>query len=569
MWLFVLACNNADYGPGAVDADGDGFLGSEDCNDANDTIFPGAEEVCNLADDDCDGLIDDRPSDAVVYYADVDNDGFGDASRLFEGCEPAEGASTDSTDCDDTDGAIHPAATEVCDGLDNDCNGIVDTDATELTTWYADSDGDGYGDPSSSVQSCDQPVDYVLDATDCDDGDFDVSPETLWYGDADGDGAAGDTLVEQICVRPAGYAPAPTDCDDFDETRLPGAIELCDGVDNDCDGILPSDEGDDDADGYSICQGDCADSDASRSPGAIEQCNGVDDACSGSLPADEADGDGDGQSICEGDCADSDSAIYVGAPETWYDGVDSDCSGGSDHDQDGDGEDRQASGGEDRNDLDGSCSLGCYDGTTRPRSATSCATLLADLPSTTSGVYWLDLDDDGNPSDGRLGYCDMNTDSGGWTLFFAYAHAAGANDALVNGTLPISPTTGYSHVDLNTLGMSAGDVSELRFYCDTQGHSRIIHFKTSDPQIIAGAVTASQSWGVADWTSGWTPLSGHSANIPGGVTNVFTGTGGLWDFPFWIWGAHHWGVRGTGHRWECDDFAGNSGTQTLHQVWLR
>ena len=77
---------------------------------------------------------------------------------------------TDNTDCDDKDGAVNTAAAEVCDGQDNNCDDVTDTDATDQSTFYVDSDSDGYGDPDSTVSGCSAPAGSVSDNTDCDDG---------------------------------------------------------------------------------------------------------------------------------------------------------------------------------------------------------------------------------------------------------------------------------------------------------------------------------------------------------------------------------------------------------------
>ena len=80
-------------------------------------------------------------------------------------------------DCNDYDEEIHPDATEVCDGLDNDCNGIIDVnDAIDTSTWFKDGDGDGYGDPAGELATCSQPPGFVADGTDCDDADPATNP---------------------------------------------------------------------------------------------------------------------------------------------------------------------------------------------------------------------------------------------------------------------------------------------------------------------------------------------------------------------------------------------------------
>lgn len=152
-------------------------LESGDCDDSNVSIHPDATEYCNLIDDDCDSEIDEDVADAPVWYADADEDGYGGGAP--EGaCSQPSGYVNDSADCDDEDPEINPSAVEECDLIDNDCDGEVDEveDGLEFITYYADVDGDGYGDPDDSVDSC-TPVDgYVLNNGDCDDSTTMVSP---------------------------------------------------------------------------------------------------------------------------------------------------------------------------------------------------------------------------------------------------------------------------------------------------------------------------------------------------------------------------------------------------------
>ncbi len=260
------------------DGDGDGFgnpasfavacvaaedyvADSSDCDDSNASVHPGADEYCNDVDDDCDGEVDeDDALDASTWYLDYDEDGFGDAVRYKVSCEAPDWYVADSTDCDDVDGSIHPGASEICDGLDDDCDGEVDEGAVDPATWYADLDGDGYGDPGSSAEACQAPEGYVADSTDCDDGEASVHPgadeycnETdddcdgevdegaavdapEWYVDADEDGYGDETESLVACEAPSGYSASPDDCDDSDPQVHPEANDACDGVDQDCDG---------------------------------------------------------------------------------------------------------------------------------------------------------------------------------------------------------------------------------------------------------------------------------------------------------------------------------------------
>ncbi|MFZ8805025.1 MAG: MopE-related protein, partial [Candidatus Calescibacterium sp.] len=193
---------------------------------------------------------------------------------------------------------------EICDGEDNDCDGLVDEGVLE--TFYKDNDGDGYGDPNNSIQACSPPPQYVQNADDCNDNNNLINPNTIWFKDADGDGFT-DGTFQVSCVQPAGFVlfALGGDCDDSDSARNPGQSEICDGKDNDCDGLV--DEGvlltfyrDQDGDGYGNANNsnqacsqppgyvqnpfDCNDNNASIHPGAPLNCNnGQDNDCSGQV----------------------------------------------------------------------------------------------------------------------------------------------------------------------------------------------------------------------------------------------------------------------------------------------
>ncbi|MFH1466906.1 MAG: putative metal-binding motif-containing protein, partial [Pseudomonadota bacterium] len=377
-----------------ADADGDGFgdPGKEvsgpcsgvgegyvrdgyDCDDTDPEVHPGATEVCNGIDDDCDGTVDADAADAATWYLDGDGDGFGDPDLGLIACDRPAGYIDDGTDCDDGDADIHPGAAERCDGLDNDCDGEVDEDVQG--TWYADVDGDGYGDPALSTASCDPGAGWVAEATDCDDGDPAVFPgaeevcnevdddcdgavdEDLggtWYRDADGDGY-GDPAMESVgCAPDSGWVADGSDCDDANSRIHPAADERCNGYDDDCDGLIDDEDpglvdasiwyadadadayGDDsvttmaceEPEGFTALGGDCDDADPAFNPGATEDdCADPNDYnCDGSVGY--ADVDADGWAACE-ECDDGDASIFPGADE-WCDGVDNDCDGTVDED---------------------------------------------------------------------------------------------------------------------------------------------------------------------------------------------------------------------------------------------
>ena len=305
---------------------------SSDCDDDDATVYDGATELCDGLDNDCDGTV---PSDET----DDDGDGYVECTEDSDGWD-GDAAVTGFEDCNDAAASAYPGADEYCDGIDNDCDDEIDEDdAVDASTWYADNDSDGYGDPALSDVECEQPSDYVSDSSDCDDNDvgsYPGAPETPYDGiDQDCDGSDwcdvdGDGFLSDEC-------PDGDDCDDSDAEINPDAEDAWyDDIDSNCDGASDYDA---DGDGYdSATYGgeDCDDADAETYPGAPDEpYDGVITDCDG---ADEYDQDGDGFDGGEDgtDCDDANSAVNPAADEIWYDGVDDDCDG-NDDDQDLDG----------------------------------------------------------------------------------------------------------------------------------------------------------------------------------------------------------------------------------------
>jgi hypothetical protein len=301
-----------------TDNDGDGYnieggsCGPVDCNDTNAAVNPGATETCNGIDDNCDGNIDEGLT--------FDNDG--------DGYTAVGSCSGTADDCDDNNAAVNPGATEVCNSIDDNCDGNIDEGLT------FDNDGDGYtavGSCSGSADDCDDNngavnpgatetcngiddnCDTVIDdvdadsdgysacVDDCDDANAAVNPgatETCNGIDDNCDGNIDEGLTTDADAD--GYTAVGScsgtadDCDDNNAAVNPGAAETCNGIDDNCDGNI--DEGlttDADADGYTAvgsCSGtadDCDDNNAAINPGAADAvCDGVDDNCDGT-PDDE------------------------------------------------------------------------------------------------------------------------------------------------------------------------------------------------------------------------------------------------------------------------------------------
>ncbi|MEK7632529.1 MAG: putative metal-binding motif-containing protein [Patescibacteria group bacterium] len=359
---------NCDGSFGYADADGDLVPACEDCDDTNANAYPGNTEVCDGVDNDCEDTVDEDAADELTWYEDLDGDTYGDSDSTTFACDEPIGYVADSADCDDAAATVNPGAAEVCNDVDDDCDGGTDEDLA-VTVYYTDADGDGYGAGSGSSECADPGAGYSTVNTDCDDTNGAINPAAVetcdgedndcegtvdegavdaltWFADGDNDGHGNAAISVLSCSEPSGYTADDTDCDDTDNDVYPGDAEWCDGKDNDCDGVIDINDGD--GDGVDACSGDCDDGDAAEFPGNPEVCDGLDNDCDGGVDDGltgtyyrDSDGDTYGDpsvstTACSApsgyvsnntDCDDGDSGINPGGTEVVGNGVDDDCSG--------------------------------------------------------------------------------------------------------------------------------------------------------------------------------------------------------------------------------------------------
>jgi len=383
------------------DADNDGFFSYEDCDDNDASINPAMDEVCDNIDNNCRGGIDeDLP--LFSYYLDADGDSFGDIGQEIVTCEmtPPMGYVEDSTDCNDSESESNPNREEICDGIDNDCNGLID-DGLEIFRYYLDADADGFGDQFTFIDTCQAspPTGYVNNLQDCNDQNDQLNPNIAevcdgidndcngliddglelfrYYLDFDGDSFGEASVFVDTCITnpPLGFVTNDLDCNDNDDQLNPDISEVCDGIDNDCNGI--ADDGldvfryyfDSDGDGYGEAINfadtcitvapvgyvnnalDCDDYDAEINPDRSEVCDGIDNDCNGLIDDGlelntyfrDSDGDGYGNPnisydtcivvpplgfvVDNTDCNDDAAGINPAGSEISDNGIDEDCTG--------------------------------------------------------------------------------------------------------------------------------------------------------------------------------------------------------------------------------------------------
>ena len=310
-------CNELD-----MDNDGDTYTENQgDCNDNNSNIYPGAPEVCDNVDNDCDPVTVDGVSEPWLGST---CDGT-DSDQCEEGtlsCSAGVQVCSDNTN----------DSIEICDGQDNNCDGTVDEGCG---TYYLDADGDGFGDISNPMQATTQPAGYVANSTDCDDSNAAVNPGAPEVCD-NVDNDCDPVTVDGVSEPWLGSTCDGTDSDQCEEGTLScsagvqvcsdntnDSIEICDGQDNNCDGTVDENCNTCSACFKGICDGecnpkkegpDCPDCNSLTcgndicEEGEINTCPGDCGSTIEEICDDGEDNDGDGAT----DCSDSDCETHIG-----------------------------------------------------------------------------------------------------------------------------------------------------------------------------------------------------------------------------------------------------------------
>lgn len=210
----------------------------------------------------------------------------------------------DNVDCNDQDRLIFQGAPEVCDGIDQDCDDLIDEEAEDAPLWFLDADGDGEGDPAVRQPGCERPGERFVDnERDCNDGDPTLTSATLWFYDGDGDGVGDvDDPGLASCLQPSDdHVRLPGDCDDREPLISPQEPETCNHIDDDCDGEVD--------DGVSTTWYVDVDGDGA----AGEAVTG----CAEERPS--------GYQLESTDCDEADLSVYDSAPGVCNNGLDEGC----------------------------------------------------------------------------------------------------------------------------------------------------------------------------------------------------------------------------------------------------
>ncbi len=266
-----------------VDYDNDGIGSSFTASLCSSTAPVGFSTIAGDCDDENASI-----QSSISYYVDADGDGFGSSSTSIRCSAVAPiGFSSQTGDCNDNNSSIYPTATEICgNGIDDNCNGQTDELCVSYT-YYADVDGDGLGNYSSSITNYSNvaPSGYVTVFGDCNDNDSSIQTPVTYFVDFDNDGI-GSSFTASFCssTAPVGFSTITGDCDD-DNASINASITYYVDADGDgfgssttsiwCSAVAPI--------GFSSQTGDCNDNNSSINPNATEICgNGIDDNCNGS-----------------------------------------------------------------------------------------------------------------------------------------------------------------------------------------------------------------------------------------------------------------------------------------------
>lgn len=235
-------------------------------------------EICgDSLDNDCDGETDeDGAVGCTVFYEDNDGDFYGiGVGVCLCAADPGLGYTKNGGDCNDYDSSIKPSANEICDSKDNNCNGSTDEAGSQgCKIYYADLDGDKFGDDDNSACMCasKKTADYIETPGDCDDGNKNIKPGVpevcdgtfdndcdgktdeegaegcqLWFIDTDKDNYGPTASGKCLCKSAGIYVTQNAgDCNDVPTDAVsgikgvtinPGAMEMCNNIDDDCSGI--------------------------------------------------------------------------------------------------------------------------------------------------------------------------------------------------------------------------------------------------------------------------------------------------------------------------------------------